>query len=194
MGDYVDRGIFSMEVVILLFSLKINYPSSLVLLRGNHECRNMTQHFTFREEAIKKYDEDVYKLVMEVFDALPLAAIVNKKYFAVHGGISPDLKKIESLEKINRFKEPPTEGLFCDLLWSDPLDDQAALDYDYKDNDERECSYLFGKKPVKKLLEKHDLMSVVRAHQVQVEGYKMHRWDGDASFPYVITIFSAPNY
>lgn len=194
MGDYVDRGIFSMEVVILLLALKINYPSSLVLLRGNHECRNMTQHFTFREEAIKKYDEDVYKLVMEVFDAMPLAAIVNKKYFAVHGGISPDLKKIDSLEKINRFKEPPTEGLFWDLLWSDPLDDQAALDYDYKDNDEREWSYLFGKKPVKKLLEKHDLMSVVRAHQVQVEGYKMHRWDGDASFPYVITIFSAPNY
>jgi serine/threonine-protein phosphatase 2B catalytic subunit len=72
----------------------------------------MTQHFTFREEAIKKYDEDVYKLVMEVFDAMPLAAIVNKKYFAVHGGISPDLKKLENLEKINRFKEPPTEGIF----------------------------------------------------------------------------------
>lgn len=194
MGDYVDRGIFSMEVVILLLALKINYPTSLVLLRGNHEWRNMTQHFTFREEAIKKYDEDVYKLVMEVFDAMPLAAIVNKKYFAVHGGISPDLKKLENLEKINRFKEPPTEGIFWDLLWSDPLDDQAALEFDYKENDEREWSYLFGRKPVKKLLEKHDLMSVVRAHQVQIEGYKMHRWDGDSSFPYVITIFSAPNY
>lgn len=112
MGDYVDRGTFSMEVVILLFALKLNFPESMVLLRGNHECRNMTQHFTFREEAIRKYDEDVYKLVMEVFDAMPLCAIVNKKYFAVHGGISPELKKIENLEKINRFKEPPTEGLF----------------------------------------------------------------------------------
>lgn len=194
MGDYVDRGIFSMEVVILLFALKINYPDRLVMLRGNHECRNMTQHFTFREEAIKKFDEDVYKMVMETFDAMPLAAIVNKKYFAVHGGISPELKKMETLEKLNRFKEPPTEGLFCDLLWADPLDDNNALEYDYKENDERECSYLFGKKPVKKLLEKNDLMSVVRAHQVQIDGYKMHRWDGETSFPYVITIFSAPNY
>lgn len=80
MGDYVDRGIFSMEVVILLFALKLNYPESLVTLRGNHECRNMTQHFTFREEAISKFDEEVYNLVMEVFDAMPLAAVVNKKY------------------------------------------------------------------------------------------------------------------
>ena len=138
MGDYVDRGTFSMEVVILLLALKLNYPESLILLRGNHECRNMTQHFTFREEAIRKYDEDVYKLVMEVFDAMPLAAIVNKKYFAVHGGISPELKKIDSLEKINRFKEPPTEGLFCDLLWADPLDDENALETDYKNNQDRE--------------------------------------------------------
>ena len=154
----------------------------------------MTQHFTFREETLMKFDEDIYNMIMDLFDALPLAAIVNKKYFAVHGGISPDLKKIRDIQKIDRFKEPPTEGMFCDLLWSDPLDDANALEYEYKDNEDRECSYMFGRKPVKKLLEKNDLMSVVRAHQVQVDGYKMHRWDGDASFPYVITIFSAPNY
>jgi len=138
MGDYVDRGIYSMEVIILLFALKLNYPESLLLLRGNHECRNMTQHFTFREEAINKYDEEVYDLCMNVFDALPLSAIVNKKYLAVHGGISPELKKLDNFEKINRFQEPPTEGLFCDLLWSDPLDDVNAMEYDYKDNDDRE--------------------------------------------------------
>ena len=78
MGDYVDRGIFSMEVIILLFALKLNFPQSLFLLRGNHEWRNMTQYFTFREEAIRKFDEEVYTMVMAVFDAMPLAAIVNK--------------------------------------------------------------------------------------------------------------------
>ena len=74
------------------------------------------------------------------------------------------------------------------------MDDETANEFDFSDNKEREWSYLFGKKPTKKLLDNHNLMSVVRAHQVQIEGYKMHRWDGESSFPYVITLFSAPNY
>jgi serine/threonine-protein phosphatase 2B catalytic subunit len=112
MGDYVDRGMFSVEVVILLLAMKINYPETFILLRGNHECRNMTQHFTFRDEAMTKFDEEYYNMTMEIFDSLPLAAIVNKKYFVVHGGISPELKKLDSLTKIDRFREPPTKGLF----------------------------------------------------------------------------------
>lgn len=88
----------------------------------------------------------------------------------------------------------PLDGLFCDLLWSDPLADEIANSKDFVDNEERECSYLFGKKPAKKLLDGNNLMTIVRGHQVQIEGYKMHRWDGPSSFPYVITIFSAPNY
>jgi serine/threonine-protein phosphatase 2B catalytic subunit len=80
------------------------------------------------------------------------------------------------------------------LLWSDPMTDEDANENEFADNKERECSYLFGKKPTKKLLDTHNLMSIVRAHQVQIEGYKMHRWDGESSFPYVITLFSAPNY
>ena len=72
--------------------------------------------------------------------------------------------------------------------------DEVANSKDYIDNEERECSYLFGKKPTKKLLDSNNLMTIVRGHQVQIDGYKMHRWDGPQSFPYVITIFSAPNY
>lgn len=74
------------------------------------------------------------------------------------------------------------------------MGDDVANNRDYIDNEERECSYLFGKKPAKKILDNNNLMTIVRGHQVQVEGYKMHRWDGPQSFPYVITIFSAPNY
>ena len=58
---------------MLLMAIKVNYPKSFILLRGNHECRNMTDHFTFRSECIRKFDQDVYKLFMEVFDALPLS-------------------------------------------------------------------------------------------------------------------------
>ena len=74
------------------------------------------------------------------------------------------------------------------------MTDEMASSKDYIDNEERECSFLFGKKPAKKLLDANNLMTIVRGHQVQIDGYKMHRWDGPQSFPYVITIFSAPNY
>ena len=95
LGDYVDRGILGIEVVLLLLAIKINEPKSVVLLRGNHESRNMTESFTFRYEVLQKFDIEVYDLFMEVFDALPISALVSKKYIAMHGGISPDLLKIE---------------------------------------------------------------------------------------------------
>jgi serine/threonine-protein phosphatase 2B catalytic subunit len=84
--------------------------------------------------------------------------------------------------------------MFCDLLWADPCSDETASGKDFIHNTERECSYYFGKKPTKKLLDQNNLMTIVRGHQVQVDGYKMHKWDGAQSFPYVITLFSAPNY
>ena len=95
LGDYVDRGILGIEVVLLLFSIKLNEPKSVVLLRGNHESRNMTESFTFREEVLERYDVEVYDMFMDVFDSLPISALVAKKYLAMHGGISPELHKIE---------------------------------------------------------------------------------------------------
>jgi serine/threonine-protein phosphatase 2B catalytic subunit len=73
---------------------QINYPKSFVLLRGNHESRNMTEHFTFRQEVIEKFDEDLYELIIDSFDCMPLSAIVDDKYLLTHGGISPDLIKV----------------------------------------------------------------------------------------------------
>ena len=95
LGDYVDRGIYGVEVLILLMVIKINFPKNVILLRGNHESRNMTENFTFREETISAYDMDVYNNFMEVFDSMPIACIVDNKYFGMHGGISPDLSKLE---------------------------------------------------------------------------------------------------
>lgn len=95
LGDYVDRGIFGVEVIILLYCIKLNFPKTCSLLRGNHECRNMTEHFTFRKETIEKYDEEVYNLLMDSFDSMPLGCLVNEKYLCMHGGISPELKKVD---------------------------------------------------------------------------------------------------
>ena len=74
-----------------------------MLLRGNHESRNMTESFTFREEVITRFDNQVYDLFMELFDALPIACVVDDKYLAMHGGISPELNLIEEINSVNRF-------------------------------------------------------------------------------------------
>lgn len=103
--------------------VQINYPQRILLLRGNHECRAITEHFTFREEVLEKFDKEVYNLIMDSFDTMPLIAIVNGQYFCVHGGISPLIKTLDDINHVNRFQEIPADGLICDLLWSDPMDD-----------------------------------------------------------------------
>ena len=104
------------------------------------------------------------------------------------------MKNLETINAVNRFAEVPLEGLICDILWADPIDDEVADQHEFLDNPERACSYKYGLNPTKKLLEDNDLSLLIRAHQVQVQGYKMHYWEKPQSLPTVITIFSAPNY
>jgi serine/threonine-protein phosphatase 2B catalytic subunit len=103
LGDYVDRGIFGLECMMLLIAIKINYPKKFMMLRGNHESRNMTESFTFREEVIGRFDVQVYDAFMELFDSLPIACVVADRYLAMHGGISPELNNIEEINSIDRF-------------------------------------------------------------------------------------------
>ncbi|OMJ77764.1 hypothetical protein SteCoe_22554 [Stentor coeruleus] len=194
LGDYVDRGTFSIEVILLLYALKINYPSLINMLRGNHECRQMTSMFSFRTECIYKYDLEVYNAFMDSFDCLPMACILNNSFLAVHGGLSPDLNTLNDIKNMKRFVEPGRDGLQCDLLWSDPIDiADGRLPEVYRNNEVRGCSYFFGGEATRKFLKDNDLVSVIRAHEAQKDGYKMIYWNG-ADFPSTITIFSAPNY
>ncbi|KAI9777268.1 MAG: 3',5'-cyclic-nucleotide phosphodiesterase (PDEase) (3':5'-CNP) [Geoglossum umbratile] len=196
LGDYVDRGYFSIECVLYLWSLKIWYPNSLWLLRGNHECRHLTDYFTFKLECKHKYSEKVYDACMESFCALPLAAVMNKQFLCIHGGLSPELHTLEDLKSIDRFREPPTHGLMCDILWADPLEEfgQEKTSEFFVHNHVRGCSYFFSYPAACAFLEKNSLLSVIRAHEAQDAGYRMYRKTRTTGFPSVMTIFSAPNY
>lgn len=103
-------------------------------------------------------------MFMDVFDSLPLASLVSSKYLAMHGGISPELNQIEEINKIDRFQEIPLKGMFCDLTWADPMNDDDAVKGLFKDNEARDCSNFFGKKPVQALLKQNKLLSIFRGH------------------------------
>eukprot|EP00828_Plagiopyla_frontata_P019675 TRINITY_DN2514_c0_g1_i5.p4 TRINITY_DN2514_c0_g1~~TRINITY_DN2514_c0_g1_i5.p4 ORF type:complete len:137 (+),score=19.43 TRINITY_DN2514_c0_g1_i5:300-710(+) len=136
----------------------------------------MTQFFNFRDECLYKYDQEIYDLCMESFDLIPISCIVNGKFLAVHGGISPELTSLDEIKKMDRYKEPPKVGLFCDLLWSDPVDnDDGACSNIYQMNEVRGCSYFFGLEAINRFLEKNGLLSVIRAHEAQIDGYKMYK-------------------
>jgi serine/threonine-protein phosphatase 2B catalytic subunit len=134
------------------------------MLRGNHESRAMTEHFTFRTEILSKFDEEVYELFVSSFEAMPIAADINGDYLCMHGGLSPDLHSRTDIDKVNRFIEPPLTGFLCDLLWADPMDDKDARRYRFNANKERECSVKFGLEPVKEVLKKNNYISIIRAH------------------------------
>ncbi|KAI5956651.1 CNA1 [Candida margitis] len=196
LGDYVDRGSFSIECLIYLYALKITYPNSFWMLRGNHESRHLTEYFTFKNECVHKYSSKLYEECITSFNALPLAAIMNEQFFCVHGGISPQLTDLDSVRKMNRFREPPTKGLMCDLLWADPIEeyDEDNIDTDYLNNAVRGCSYAFTYKAACKFLDRTKLLSIIRAHEAQNAGYRMYKRTKTMGFPSLLTMFSAPNY
>ncbi|XP_067945528.1 serine/threonine-protein phosphatase 2B catalytic subunit 3-like isoform X2 [Watersipora subatra] len=196
LGDYVDRGYFSIECVLYLWTLKILYPSTLFLLRGNHECRHLTEYFTFKQECQIKYSTQLYDACMESFDCLPLAALMNQQFLCVHGGLSPELHNLDDIRKLDRFKEPPAFGPMCDMLWSDPLEDfgnEKSTEH-FSHNSVRGCSYFYSYAACCDFLQHNSLLSIIRAHEAQDAGYRMYRKSQTTGFPSLITIFSAPNY
>jgi len=120
-GDFVDRGSFSVENVMLLFAFKLLYPNHFFMSRGNHETTNMNRVYGFSGEVKHKYDDKVMAVFTEVFQSLPIAHVINSRAFVVHGGLPADTSTtLDAVSRISRFREPADSGLMSDLLWSDP--------------------------------------------------------------------------
>ena len=184
LGDYVDRGKQSLECLLLLLCLKIKYPSKIFLLRGNHESEALNKIYGFYDECKRRISVKCFKKITNLFNILPITALIEDNILCMHGGLSKDLNKIEQLNKIARPTEIPDEGLLCDLVWSDPSDE---LSENFGEN-ERNISVTFSKNVVEEFTEKNGLDLICRAHQVVEEGFQFF------AGMKLITIFTAPNY
>src|ERR1700722_3038528 len=191
MGDYVDRGYYSVETVTLLVALKLRYRDRVTILRGNHESRQITQVYGFYDECLRKYgNANVWRFFTDLFDFLPLTALIDNQVrtrcvfslglpsinvlslplsatsqiFCLHGGLSPSIDTLDHVRSIDRVQEVPHEGPMCDLLWSDP-DDRCGWGIS-----PRGAGYTFGQDISEAFNHNNGLTLVARAHQLVMEG------------------------
>ena len=183
LGDVVDRGRFSVATFAYIAALKLKYPTQIFMIRGNHESRQVNQTYGFYHECMALYGHaGVWNLLNSAFDTLPIGALVDNKYFCVHGGLSPQVSLIEGFSLLSRYQETPIRGPLCDVCWSDP---------DEKDQwheNSRGSGWLYGPSQAEAFMRNNDLKLIVRSHQLCPEGYMWHFNEK------VATIWSAPNY
>ena len=153
------------------------------MTRGNHQSRRLTQTYGFYDECVRKYgSQNTWKMLTDMFDHIPLSAVVESSLFSLHGGLSPDLNKLDDIKKLTRVAEVPEQGIGCDLLWSDP-DDKPGFQ-----PSNRGAGFLFGQDITDKFTHTNGLKMVCRAHQLMNNGYQLQHNKK------VVTVFSAPNY
>ncbi|KAF9585093.1 hypothetical protein BGW38_003936 [Lunasporangiospora selenospora] len=184
-GDFVDRGSFSLEIILTLFAYKSLYPTGMYLTRGNHETDDMNKVYGFEEEVKVKFSETMFKMFSETFICLPLAHLVQEKIFVVHGGLSSrddvTLEEIKGIDRISK-GQPGQGGLMSELLWADPQPLPG------RSPSARGVGQKFGPDVTENFCKMNNIDMIIRSHEVKQQGYHIEH-DGRC-----VTIFSAPNY
>ncbi|XP_020254748.1 LOW QUALITY PROTEIN: serine/threonine-protein phosphatase BSL1 homolog [Asparagus officinalis] len=191
LGDYVDRGQHSLETITLLLALKIEYPENVHLIRGNHEAADINALFGFRLECIERMGESdgiwVWNRFNQLFNYLPLAALIEKKIICMHGGIGRSINSVEQIEKLER---PITMDvgsiILMDLLWSDPTENDSIEGL--RPNARGPGLVTFGPDRVTDFCKRNKLQLIIRAHECVMDGFERFA-QGQ-----LITLFSATNY
>ena len=182
-GDFVDRGSFSVEIILTFFAFRALYPKAFFMTRGNHETINMNKMYGFDGEVKAKLNDKMNVYFTQVFNLLPLCAVIGSKVFVVHGGLfNDDGVTLDDIRKIDRNRQPPDSGLMTDMLWSDPWSSQG------RGPSKRGCGCTFGPDVTADFLDRNGLTMLVRSHEVKAAGYEVEA-DGR-----LVTVFSAPNY
>ncbi|CCG23493.1 Ppt1 serine/threonine phosphatase [Candida orthopsilosis Co 90-125] len=187
-GDFVDRGSWSCEVALYLYVLKILYPHSIFINRGNHETSDMNKTYGFTDECEAKYSKKIFDAFTESFGALPLATLINREYLCMHGGLfSNDKVTLQDIKSLNRFPkngstQPPKEGLAMELLWTDPQEESG------RSPSKRGIGMQFGPDITERFCLSNKVRKVLRSHEVRMSGVEEEQKGR------LITVFSAPDY
>mmetsp|Transcript_4047 Transcript_4047/g.9496 ORF Transcript_4047/g.9496 Transcript_4047/m.9496 type:complete len:429 (-) Transcript_4047:204-1490(-) len=182
-GDFVDRGSYSVEIMVLLLAWKLAYPEHMHLARGNHEDADMNFSYGFTGEVLVKYGAQlaVWAAFQRVFLNLPLSHVVNNDVFVTHGGLPRKegitLADIEALDVMEDY------DLMSDLMWADPRDIQGVSTGERGGN-----TIVFGEDVTQRFLERNSLSFMIRSHEVKEQGYE---WQHGQR---CLTVFSAPCY
>jgi protein phosphatase/serine/threonine-protein phosphatase BSU1 len=106
LGDFVDRGPHSLEVLALLAALRVRYPGRVCLVRGNHEDRAVNRHYGFRVECLARFGprdgEAAWAAANDFFDVLPLGALLGGRILCVHGGLGATLRSLDQIRGLAR--------------------------------------------------------------------------------------------
>lgn len=203
LGDYVDRGNHSLETICLLFALKVKFPLSITLLRGNHDIRTININYGFFDECRQRIKEKlsqpdkVYNRINDVFEYMLLACLIGQSILCVHGGIGATFRSLEQSEaiarplKVTHNVKTDSDQLVMDILWSDPTkgDNKLGVHPNKKrDPSGKSRMVKFGPDVVKNFLKRNNLSKIVRAHECVMDGFE--RFAGGDLF----TVFSATDY
>jgi len=203
LGDYIDKGLFSLETLVLLFSFKVKHPDSFFLLRGHHEDIFINKIFGFAEECANKLEEDIndpssfFQRINKLFEYMPLAALIDNEILCVHGGIGKTLMKVEDIERLERPIEVSHiplnnyEKIVVDILLSDPVCDEREVNSQPNPNrDYLNFNYVnkFTSERVQLFLKENKLKALIRSHECVIHGFQNFALNS------MITVYSTMDY
>merc|ERR1712061_107206 len=108
---------------------------------------SISRVYGFYDECKRRYNTRLWKGFCDVFNCMPVCALVDEKVLCMHGGLSPELSDVTQIRRIVRPTDVPDVGIMCDLLWADPEKDIKGWE-----ESERGVSFTFGADVVTKFL------------------------------------------
>jgi protein phosphatase len=184
LGDLVDRGQFSLETVILVYLLKVVFPTRVFIIRGNHEFSDICSRDGFLTQILSVYNFLIFQDAVDTFSYLPLVAQIGKDVLCLHGGIGPQVKHVGVIRTLRRPIDSFGNEKVDAIVWSDPSDRIAHFEPSHT----RGMGFLFGEAATDNFLRASNLKVLIRAHECVSNGF---RWDFSGK---ILTVFSASNY